>query len=99
MPSLRRIPPLLAFALFALAAGPRADASTLVVPADSSLSARADIIVIGRVVETRAVDRNGKIWTESTVAVNERLKGSSPDVVTLREPGGILGARMSVVFG
>ena len=86
-------------ATVALAAGPRADASTLVVPADSNLIARSELVVIGRVVATGAVEQDSKIWTEASVAVEERIKGNSADIVTVREPGGTLADRMSVVFG
>jgi PKD repeat protein len=90
---------LLAFAAVALTAGAAAEASSIVVPSDASLVAKSDLIVIGRVLEARAVERNGKIWTESTILVEDRLKGVSDDIVTVREPGGELAGRTTVVFG
>ncbi|HEY0591266.1 MAG TPA: PKD domain-containing protein [Thermoanaerobaculia bacterium] len=90
---------LLLTAVAALAISVRLGATTIVVPSDASLAARAELIAAGRVVSSAAVERNGRIWTEATVAVDAVLKGTSAGLITIAEPGGTLGDRTTVVFG
>jgi len=83
------------FALFAVAAG----ATTIVMPTDEQLVDKAALIVSGTVVSTTPVDRDGAIWTETKVAVARTIKGSAPETVTIHEPGGMLGERITRIFG
>jgi PKD repeat protein len=90
---------MLASAVLALAAGAPANGSSIVIPSDASLAGKSELVVIGRVLAVAPVERGGKIWTESTLLVEERLKGISDDVIILREPGGELDGRATVIFG
>lgn len=83
----------------ALTAVPRADATSLVLPRDASLAAKSDLVVSGRALGSASVERDGTIWTETRIVVDERLKGASDGIVMVREPGGELGDRATVVFG
>jgi PKD repeat protein len=80
-----------------------AHATTIVMPTDAQLVAKAPLIVEGTVVRSQAVERNGGIWTESVVAVARVLKGDAlADItaeLTVREIGGQLGNRFTKVFG
>jgi PKD repeat protein len=76
-----------------------ASATTIVMPADEQLIAKAPIIVDGTVVSSQAVERNGRIWTETTVSVERTLKGEVGRTITVREIGGELGDRVTRVYG
>jgi hypothetical protein len=76
--------------------------ATVIVPADlTELVAESTAIVHGRVVEVRAEWTEGRRAIESyvTVAAATYLKGDLGRRVTLRMPGGRLGAFRSIVVG
>jgi len=72
---------LLAAALFALSAGP-AGANFLVEPSYQEKMALAQLVVIGTVTAT---DRGGHqgVGSNATLSVLQRLKGESPDTITV----------------
>lgn len=76
-----------------------ASATTIVMPADEQLIAKAPLIVDGTVVSTQPVERDGRIWTETVVSVDRTLKGAAEQTITIREIGGELGERITRVFG
>lgn len=76
-----------------------ASATTIVMPADTQLVAKSPLIIEGTVVSSTPVDRNGSIWTESTIRVERVLKGTAPAEITVREIGGIVGDRITKIFG
>jgi PKD repeat protein len=76
-----------------------ANATTIVMPTDEQLVAKAPVIVEGTVLSSEAVDRDGRIWTETTVAVARTLKGDAQATIIVRELGGVVGDRFSKVFG
>lgn len=76
-----------------------AHATTIVLPSDEQLVDKAPVIVSGTVVSLSPVDRDGTIWTETTVSVTRTIKGKAADTITIHEPGGILGDRITKVFG
>ncbi|HEX2443852.1 MAG TPA: hypothetical protein VHJ77_07895 [Vicinamibacterales bacterium] len=76
--------------------------ATVIVPADlTELVAESTAIVHGRVVEVRAEWTEGRRAIESyvTLAAATYLKGHLGERVTLRMPGGRLGAFRSIVVG
>jgi hypothetical protein len=76
--------------------------ATVLIPADlSELSTEAIAIVHGRVVDVRAEWLEGRraIETYVTVAAATYLKGDLGTTVTLRVPGGRMGAYRSLVVG
>ncbi|MGH9794490.1 MAG: hypothetical protein ACRD5G_06940 [Candidatus Acidiferrales bacterium] len=77
----------LAAALVLLAAS--AWATTAVRLSKSDLTAEADLIVIGRGVESRSAWVGRVLVTQVTVSVTESLKGSARDTITVVLPGGI----------
>jgi PKD repeat protein len=74
-------------------------ATTIVMPTDTQLIDKSPVIVKGTVLRSQAVERNGGIWTETTLAVSEVLKGEVGSGVTIREVGGRVGDRFTVIFG
>jgi hypothetical protein len=58
------------------------------------LAGEAEIVVQGRVLRHySAWDAAGKfIWTHYEIEVSDAIKGSHPRVVTVSEPGGVVGA-------
>lgn len=76
-----------------------AGATTIVMPTDGQLVDKAALIVSGTVVSTTPVDRDGAIWTETKVAVARTIKGTAPESVTIHEPGGMLGDRITRIYG
>jgi PKD repeat protein len=80
-----------------------ANATTIVLPTDEQLIAKSPLIVEGSVVSSKAIERGAQIWTETTVTVSKRLKGQSPDTITIREIGGVIvaatGDRITKIFG
>jgi hypothetical protein len=76
--------------------------ATVLVPADlSELTAEATAIVHGRVVEVRAEWLEGRRAIDSyvTLAAATYLKGDLGAAVTLRVPGGRMGAYRSFIVG
>ncbi len=84
-------------ALFLFAA--LANATTIVMPADEQLIGKTPVIVEGRVVSTSAIERDGRIWTETVVAVERTLKGTAETTIVVREIGGELNGKITRVFG
>jgi PKD repeat protein len=84
--------------LFLMVAG-LASATTIVMPADEQLIAKAPVIVDGTVLSTNAVERDGRIVTETVVSVARTLKGHAAETITIREIGGELDGRITKVFG
>jgi PKD repeat protein len=76
-----------------------AGATTIVMPSDEQLVAKAPVIVEGTVVRSVPVDRNGAIWTETTLRVERTIKGTAPETVTIAEIGGTLGDRFTKIYG
>lgn len=76
-----------------------ASATTIILPTDEQLIAKSPLIVEGTVLKTGPIDRNGTIWTETTIAVERTLKGIAGSTVTVREIGGVLDNRITKVFG
>ena len=94
--------------LFASIAG----ATTIVLPTDEQLIAKSPLIIEGTVVRSAPVEREHGIWTETTVAVANVIKGELPvtgsqfpettgnrQLVTIREIGGIVDDRITKIFG
>jgi PKD repeat protein len=81
--------------LFASVAG----ATTIVMPSDEALVAKSPLIIEGTVVRSTPVAQGDAIWTETVVSVAKTLKGAAADTVTIREIGGILGDRITKIFG
>jgi hypothetical protein len=91
-----------AFALIAAFALSSTAGATVLVPADlTELTRDATAIVHGRVVDVRAEWTEGRraIDTYVTVAVATYLKGDLGSAVTLRVPGGRMGAYRSFIVG
>jgi PKD repeat protein len=76
-----------------------ASATTIVMPTDEQLIQKSPLIVRGVVLRSEAVERNGAIWTETVLHVDETLKGNAGSTVTIREIGGIIGDRITKIFG
>jgi PKD repeat protein len=74
-------------------------ATTIVLPTDEQLIAKSSVIVEGTVVSSNVVDRNGAIRTETTIEVSRHIKGETPATIVVDELGGILGDRITKVFG
>ena len=80
-------------------AGLTASATTIVLPADEQLVEKSPVIVAGTVLSATAVDRDGTIWTDTVVAVERALKGSTEPAITIRQPGGVSGNRITKIYG
>src|SRR5438045_752453 len=74
-------------------------ATTIVMPADDQLVTKSPLIIEGTVVSSRAVDHDGAIWTESVLRVEKVIKGTVGAEITIREIGGIVGDRITHIFG
>ncbi|HVT43477.1 MAG TPA: PKD domain-containing protein [Thermoanaerobaculia bacterium] len=74
-------------------------ATTIVMPTDDQLIDKSPVIIEGLVLDSSPVERNGGIWTETQVAVTRAIKGDVESTVVIREVGGRIGDRMTVVFG
>jgi PKD repeat protein len=85
-------------ALFLILAA-AASATTIVLPEDEQLVAKAPLIVEATVESVTPVDQEGAIWTETRLAVNRTLKGNAGRSLVVREPGGVIGDRITVVYG
>lgn len=77
------------------------NATTIVMPSDEQLVAKTPLIVEGDVTSSTPVLRNDgrEIWTETVITVQRALKGTAAQSVTVREVGGILGDRITKVYG
>jgi len=76
-----------------------AHATTIVLPSDEQLIAKAPVILDGTVVATTTVDRNGAIWTDTIVEVTRAIKGDVSGRITVREMGGQIDDRITKLFG
>ncbi|HKS24841.1 MAG TPA: PKD domain-containing protein [Thermoanaerobaculia bacterium] len=76
-----------------------AQATTIILPTDEQLVAKSPIIVEATVVNSAAVDRGNRIWTETTLAVTRALKGNVAGNIVVGEVGGILGNKITKIFG
>ena len=76
-----------------------ANATTIVVPTDEQLIEKSPLIVRATVVSSTPIERGSAIWTETILQVDETIKGTAPSVVTVREPGGIVGDRITMIYG
>lgn len=79
-----------------------ASATTVLIPADDDLIIGARAIVRGRVIGLTCAfdDQQERIYTYITLRVNEVIKGRiTSRRIVLKEPGGQVGLRGSLVFG
>jgi PKD repeat protein len=74
-------------------------ATTIVMPTDAQLVTKSPVIIEGTVVSSQPVDRNGTIWTETIIALDQVIKGDVAGQVIVREVGGELDGRISKVYG
>jgi hypothetical protein len=83
-----------------LLAAPAAATQIVFMPAEE-LGATADLVVQGTVSEVRSFwnDKHTKIFTETTVAVDETHKGDAPGVVRIVQLGGTVGDIRVTVHG
>lgn len=79
--------------------GMAAQATTIVLPTDEQLIAKSPVIVDGTVLSSMAVDRDGAIWTDTVVEVAQAMKGSVEGTITVRERGGVVGDRITMLYG
>jgi len=82
-----------------LMAAVAASATTIVLPTDDQLIAKSPVIVAATVVSSAPVLLNGKIWTETVLSVDQSIKGGLSGNVIVREVGGVLGDRITKIFG
>ena len=76
-----------------------AQATTIVLPTDEQLVSKSPVIVEATVVSSAAVDRGDKIWTETTLSVTRALKGEAAGNIVVAEIGGVVGNRITKIFG
>jgi hypothetical protein len=94
---MRRVAALLALVVVVAA---RPGAATVYAPMDDATLADASAaIVTGTVVASGARAIDGRIVTETTVAVDNVYKGATGPTVTVTTPGGEVGDTRAVVFG
>ena len=74
-------------------------ATTIVMPTDEQLVAKSPVIVRGTVISSTPVARGNAIWTETLLAVDESIKGDVTGTVVIREAGGVLADRVTMIFG
>jgi len=82
-----------------LLAAVAASATTIILPTDDQLIAKSPVIVAATVVSSAPVMRDGKIWTETTLSVENAIKGNVSGSLIVREVGGSVGDRVTVIFG
>lgn len=75
------------------------NATTIVLPSDEQLIAKSPVIVEALVLSSAAVERQGRIWTETTLAVSRNIKGATDSTITVSEIGGRIGDRLTKIFG
>ena len=76
-----------------------ASATTIVMPTDDQLIGKSPVVVRGTVLESTVVEREGGLWTETRIDVDQTLKGNAEGVITVREIGGELNGRITKIFG
>lgn len=85
--------------VLSMAAAFTASATTIILPSDEQLIHKASVIVTGTVVSSAAVERDGRIWTETMISVAHAHKGEVPERLMVREIGGEVGNRITKIFG
>lgn len=90
----RALLPALALLLVPLSA----DTSVVLALDATDLAERSDAVVRARVQGVFS-EMTNLVWTDVTLAVDEVLVGEAPDVVTLRQPGGLTDDFGTMVFG
>ena len=76
-----------------------ARATTIVMPSDEQLIAKSPLIVEGTVVATHALERDGRIVTDTTLRVTRAIKGTLAETITVTEMGGEVNGRITKFFG
>lgn len=74
-------------------------ATTIVMPSDAQLIEKSPVIVRGTVISSTPVAQGDAIWTETLLRVDAPIKGGVTGVITIRELGGILGDRITKIYG
>ena len=74
-------------------------ATTIVMPTDDQLVAKSPVIVEGVVLSSTAVDHDGHIRTETLLQVEKAIKGAAEGTITISEIGGVVGNRITKIFG
>jgi PKD repeat protein len=82
-----------------MVAAAAAQATTIILPTDAQLVAKSPVIVDAIVLGSGAVDRGNKIWTESTLSVTRALKGDASGEIVVAEVGGVVGNRITKIYG
>ncbi len=86
-------------ALAALVAPRSAHGTTFVLADTKDLLAVSELVVLGRVQSIRSVEEGNSLRTHVAVAVEEAVKGRTGAVLTLVEPGGLVGNRRRWIYG
>ena len=84
-----------------LSCAPTTPATTVIIQSDDEMIIQARAIIRGRVlaIET-GLDEQDRVYTYVTIRVREVLKGQiTQRKIVLKQPGGVYGARGSIVFG
>lgn len=84
---MRRV--LLLWAAMVLGVASAAQATTAVALNNQALTSTADVIAIGRVVDSRSVWEGRILVTQVTVRIEETLKGGAGETIVVTLPGGI----------
>jgi Putative Ig domain/Matrixin/Ig-like domain from next to BRCA1 gene len=77
-------------------------ATTVIRPLDDDMIVGARAIITGKVlqIESAIDERQDRIYTYITVRVSDVIKGQITDrKIILKEPGGVVGNRISVIYG
>jgi hypothetical protein len=85
-------------ALVCFAALPSLGTTVIAETVDEAID-RAPIIVRATVRQSQAGADEHRIWTWTELTVTEVLKGKSPQVVLVKQPGGVVGPRGQSVSG
>jgi len=85
---------------FAAALLPLVASATVVMQLSlEEMTARATVVVRGTVQGSKAILGDGSIWTLTTLAVTERIKGAGTARITIKQPGGVVGGVRQTVSG
>lgn len=90
---------LIGAAIVVLLASLPLSATTIVLPTDAQLVAKSPVIVEGLVLSSVANARDGRIWTDTEIAVARAIKGSTDATITVRELGGRVDDRLTKIYG
>ena len=88
------------FALMVACAG-WSQATQILYQSPKQMGQKSPLIVQGRVVDTHSYwnDTGNKIFTETTIQVDEAHKGAAPSTVTVLQLGGVVGTVRMTVHG